>query len=161
MPEVAYSQLAELKIPARDEYIGIAKRVATSLGGQLGFGLDEIDELAIAVVQACTNVIEAAEEAWGGGATIKVTFSPTDRGLAVDVEAIAPGAHEALPVQRAIPEIRAPSSRALPPAASAELEEATRALARDMIRLFVDDFRHQVDAGSRHIRYRMVKYLIS
>ena len=38
MPEVAYSQLAELKIPARDEYIGIAKRVATSLGGQLYAG---------------------------------------------------------------------------------------------------------------------------
>jgi anti-sigma regulatory factor (Ser/Thr protein kinase) len=161
MPEVLYSQLAELKIPARDEYIGVAKRVATSLGGQLGFGLDEIDELAIALVQACTNVIEAAEEAWGDGATIKVTFSPTNRGLAVDVEAIAPGAQEGLPVQRVGSEVRTSSPPELPSAAGTELEEATRALARDMIRLFVDDFRHQVDATSRHIRYRMVKYLIS
>jgi hypothetical protein len=161
MPEVVYSELAELKIPARDEYIGVAKRVATSLGGQLGFGLDEIDELAIAVVQACTNVIEAAEETWGDGATIKVTFSPTDRGLAVEVEAIAPSARDALPVQRVVPEVTPPPTQVLPPPARAELEEATRALARDMIRLFVDDFRHQVDAGSRHIRYRMVKYLIS
>ena len=30
-----------------------------------------------------------------------------------------------------------------------------------MIRLFVDDFRHQVDTGRRQIRYRMVKYLVS
>jgi hypothetical protein len=30
-----------------------------------------------------------------------------------------------------------------------------------MIRLFVDDFRHQVDASRRQIRYRMVKYLVT
>ena len=30
-----------------------------------------------------------------------------------------------------------------------------------MIRLFVDDFRQQIDSGRRQIRYRMVKYLIS
>jgi hypothetical protein len=35
-----------------------------------------------------------------------------------------------------------------------------RALQRDMIRLFVDDFRHQVDSGRGQIRFRMVKYVI-
>ena len=39
--------------------------------------------------------------------------------------------------------------------------EAQQELDREMIRAFVDDFRHQVDSGRRQIRYRMVKYLIT
>jgi anti-sigma regulatory factor (Ser/Thr protein kinase) len=151
MPDGPPAGLTELKIPAQIEFIGLAKRVATSLGGLLGFSLEEIDELSIAVTQACGSVIEAADEAWGPGATLKLGFAPTERGLAVEVDAIAPRSREALaPVRRRPPE----------PAHTAELE-MQQALAREMIRLFVDDFRHQVDAGRRHIRYRMVKYLVS
>ncbi len=149
MAEVAYTQLAELKIPAREEFIGLAKRVATSLAGQLGFGLDDIDELAIAVAQACGSVIESAEESWGGGSTLKLTFSPTRRGLAVEVEAVAPSSPEALPALRR------------PLAERSAEAEMIRELARDMIRLFVDDFSPQIDLDRRRIRYRMVKYLIS
>ena len=150
MPELASSGITELKIPAQTEFIGLAKRVATSLGGLLGFSLDEIDELSIAVTQACGSAIEAAEEAWGTGATLKLSFAPTRRGVLVDVDAIAPRSREALPAVRP-----APASRQ-----SAELE-MQRALVREMIRLLVDDFRHQVDTGRRQIRYRMVKYLVS
>ncbi len=150
MPEATRAQLAELKIPAQGEFIGLAKRVATSLGGQLGFSLDEIDDLGIAVTQACGSVIEAADDAWGPGATLKLSFGPNARGLAVDIEAIAPRVREALVVRHA------PAAR--PRTAEAEIQ---RELAREMIRLFVDDFRHQVDASRRQIRYRMVKYLIT
>jgi hypothetical protein len=150
MPETASSGLTELKIPAQTEFIGLAKRVATSLGGLLGFSLEEIDELSIAVTQACGSVIESAQEAWGPGATLKLSFSPTERGIAVEVDAIAPRSREALPDVRRMPAQRR----------SAE-QEMQRALEREMIKLFVDDFRHQVDTGRRQIRYRMVKYLIS
>jgi serine/threonine-protein kinase RsbW len=151
MPDLPPFGLTELKIPAQTEFIGLAKRVATSLGGLYGFSLDEIDELSIAVTQACGNVIEAAEESWGPGATLKLSFNPTERGILVDVDAIAPRSQEALP-----------AVRRQPPAAqrSAELE-MQQALVREMIRLLVDDFRHQVDTGRRQIRYRMVKYLVS
>jgi hypothetical protein len=151
MPDPAQSGLTELKIPAQIEFIGLAKRVATSLGGILGFSLDEIDELSIAVTQACGSVIEAADEAWGPGATLKLSFNPTERGILVDVDAIAPRPQEALPAMRR-PERAAQRT--------AELE-MQRALVQEMIRLFVDDFRHQIDTGRRQIRYRMVKYLVS
>ena len=150
MPDAATPQLAELKVPAGDEFIGLAKRVAASLGGMLGFSLEEIDELSIAVAQACGSAIDAAEERWGSAATLKLTFSQTERGIAVDVETIAPRSREALPK---------PAQRR--PARSRSEVEAQQAIAREMIRLFVDDFRHQVDSGRRLIRYRMVKYLIS
>lgn len=146
------TQLAELKIPAQSEFVGLAKRVATSLGSQLGFSLDEIDELGIAVAQACGSSIEAAEELWGAGATLKLSFGTIEGGIDVQVETIAPRSTQALP--RARPSTAQARSRA------AELE-LQRALTREMIRLFVDDFRHQVDPGRRQIRYRMVKYLIS
>jgi serine/threonine-protein kinase RsbW len=150
MPEGAPSGLTELKIPAQTEFIGLAKRVATSLGGLLGFTLDEIDELSIAVTQACGSVIEAADEAWGRGAALKLSFAPTERGLLVDVEAVAPSTYRQVP------------GRAHPPARSYDAElELRRALAREMIRAFVDDFRPQVDTSRRQIRYRMVKYLVS
>jgi hypothetical protein len=35
-----------------------------------------------------------------------------------------------------------------------------RRLAQEMIRLFVDDFRSQVDAGRGQVRFRMVKYVL-
>jgi hypothetical protein len=144
------AELAELKIPARQQSIGLAKRVATSLSSQLGFGLDEIDELAIAVAQSCASLIEAIEELWGEGATLKLVYSSTDRGngIAVELEALAPGSAGALRMPPPGPARRA----------RADLE---RAVQREMIRLFVDDFRHQVDLSQRHIRYRVVKYLVS
>ncbi|HEY4028386.1 MAG TPA: hypothetical protein VGO86_18310 [Candidatus Dormibacteraeota bacterium] len=154
MPDAEASGLTELKIPAKTEFIGLAKRVATSLGGLLGFDLEQIDELSIAVTQACGGAIEAAQEAWGPGATLKLSFASDDRGLAVEVDAIAPRSREALPPMRR----PAPQARSVERNAEAEIQ---RALEMAMIRLFVDDFRHQVDTGRRHIRYRMVKYLVS
>jgi anti-sigma regulatory factor (Ser/Thr protein kinase) len=148
MPDPTPSGMTELKVPAQTEFIGLAKRVATSLGGLLGFNLEKIDELSIAVTQACGSVIEAAAEAWGPGATLRLSFSPTDDGLQVDVDAIAPSSREAL--------------RQRPPSHDHRAAlEMQRALEMEMIRLFVDDFRHQVDTGRRQIRYRMVKYLVS
>ena len=80
MAESKATVLAELRVPASDEFISVAKRVATSLGGQLGFSLDEIDELGIAVAQACGSSIEAAEELWGSGATLKLLRRGTSSG---------------------------------------------------------------------------------
>jgi hypothetical protein len=148
------SQLAELKIPAHREFIPVAKMVAATLGSQLGFNLEEIDELKIAVSQACDSTIEEAEELWGvdGDAVLKLAYGSTERGIAVDVEVIGP---RVLP---APPQGTLPAKLQRPRAATdAELQ---RALQRDMIRLFVDDFRHQVDSGRGQIRFRMVKYVI-
>src|SRR5438309_12054376 len=109
MAETAAAVLAELKVPASAEFISVAKRVASSLGVRLGFGLDEIDELAIAVAQACSGSIESAEEMWGSGATLKLSYSSTGGGIAVEVEALAPTSGEALSLPRRHP-VRRPSA---------------------------------------------------
>ena len=150
------SFLAELKVPAHEDFVPVAKMVAASLGGMLGFGLEEVDELKI-------------------GTLLRLAYSSTGQGIAVDVEAIGPATTtapattpEPRPAGRQVkpPVSPAPSSSAVPsPAQRRALAqrqmEAERALQRDMIRLFVDDFRQQVDSGRGQFRVRMVKYLIS
>ncbi len=64
---MAKRNLAELKIPAASEFIPVAKRVATTLGGQLGFSLVDLDELTIALTQACDSAIAARDQPGAGG----------------------------------------------------------------------------------------------
>jgi hypothetical protein len=134
--------LAELKVPADPEFISAAKRVGACLGSQLGFSIEEIDELGIAIVQACDSTIEACEEIWGegSGATITLKYGRTDKGIAVEVEANAPS-------QEALARRRLPNP---------EMQR----MAQEMIRFFVNDFQSSVDRGRGRVHLRMVKYLI-
>src|SRR4030081_2786061 len=77
--------LAELKIPATAAFIPVAKRVATTLGGQLGLSLTDLDELAIALTQACDSATAAAGDL-GTPADLKLTYFATTRALVVDVD---------------------------------------------------------------------------
>ncbi|HEX4215296.1 MAG TPA: hypothetical protein VIA06_18395 [Candidatus Dormibacteraeota bacterium] len=158
MPERAL--LAELKIPASEEFIHVAKMVAASVGGHLGFDLEEIDDLKIAVAQACDSTIQEAMELWGSAnpAIMRIVYSSTDRGIAMDVEVMSPGSMTALPTGRDAAGMR----DALPTRRTARAaEDQTSLLARSVIRLFVDEFQQQIDSGSGEIRFRLVKYLIN
>jgi hypothetical protein len=138
---VAKRNLAELKIPASSAFIPVAKRVATTLGGQLGFSLVDLDELTIALTQACDSAIAAASDL-GSPADLKLTYFATDRALVVDVDLMPSGT----------PTLRAPKP-------DAEADQELQRLAYEMIRCFVDDFRPQVEPTTGHVSFRMVKYL--
>ena len=140
---MAKRNLAELKIPATSAFIPVAKRVATTLGGQLGLSLMDLDELAIALTQACDSAIASAEDL-GTHADLKLTYFATDRALVVDVDVIPTGA-VALPL---------PAAKAVTP-----IDPELQRLAYEMIRCFVDDFRPVVEPRTGHVRFRMVKHL--
>ncbi len=137
---MAKRNLAELKIPATPAFIPVAKRVAVTLGGQLGLSLLDLDELTIALTQACDSAIAAAEDL-GTAADLKLTYFATDRALVVDVDLMPYG--NALPVHKHDPEV------------DPELQR----LAYEMIRCFVDDFRPLIEPRTGHVRFRMVKHL--
>jgi anti-sigma regulatory factor (Ser/Thr protein kinase) len=82
---MAKRDLAELKIPASSDFIPVAKRVATTLGSQLGLSLVDLDELTIALTQACDSAIQAANDL-DGHAQLKLTYFATNRALVVDVD---------------------------------------------------------------------------
>ena len=136
--------LAELKIPATAAFIPVAKRVATTLGGQLGLSLVDLDELSIALTQACDSAIAAASDL-DGPAELKLNYFATNRALVVDVDLVTGEAHLKTMAARPEPEV------------DAELQR----LAYEMIRCFVDDFRPEVEPRTGHVRFRMVKYLAS
>ncbi|MDQ1437354.1 MAG: serine/threonine-protein kinase RsbW [Acidimicrobiaceae bacterium] len=53
----------ELEIPARAEYVGLARLVVSSLAsGRRALPEERIDDLKLAVSEACTNAIEAHHE---------------------------------------------------------------------------------------------------
>jgi anti-sigma regulatory factor (Ser/Thr protein kinase) len=136
--------VTELKLPAVGDYIVVAKRAAASLGLVVGFSVQEIDDLNIAITQACESACAAATEQWGSGnGQLKLTFKSQPRRLEVEVRSVPPRAVEQH-ARRARPE--------------AELDYETIGL--NMIRLFVDELRYQVDDQTGSLRMRMVKYLI-
>src|SRR5438105_7282352 len=138
---VTRKPMAELKLAAQPEMIATAKRTATSLGSMLGFSLEDLDELNIAVAQACDSAIEAGREAWGEEATLKLSFFSTEKGLEVEVQAVQPRSPHPLPL------------------AKQRVHDATLdRIAQDMIRCFVDDFHPSV--SSTRVRFRLAKYLM-
>src|SRR5205807_10592344 len=92
MSSLSRKALAELKLLAQPEMIQTAKRTASSLGSLVGFSLEDIDELNIAVAQACDSAIVAGREAWGDEATLKLTFWSTDKGVEGEGQAVQPRA---------------------------------------------------------------------
>jgi len=139
---VAKRNLAELTIPAAPEFISVAKRVATTLGGQLGLSLMDLDELSIALTQACDSAIGAAEDL-GLPSNLKLTYFATNRALVVDVDLMPTGAALPVPAQAHVTHI------------DPELQR----LAYEMIRCFVDDFRPVIEPRTGHVSFRMVKHL--
>jgi len=137
--------ITELKLPAVGDYIIVAKRAAASLGLVVGFSLQEIDDLNIAISQACESACAAAAQQWGtGNGQLKLIFKSQPRRLEVEVRSVPPRAVEQQAVRRARRE--------------ADLDYETIGL--NMMRLFVDELRYQVDDQTGSLRMRMVKYLI-
>src|SRR5947209_19862458 len=136
---MAKRNLAELKIPAASAYIPVAKRVATTLGGQLGLSLMDLDELAIALTQACDSAIAAADDL-GTPADLKLTYFATNRALVVDVDLMPTGALHL-------------------PRHETHIDPELQRLAYEMIRCFVDDFRPSIEPLTGHVSFRMVKHL--
>ncbi|MEA2646145.1 MAG: hypothetical protein QOE92_1228 [Chloroflexota bacterium] len=86
--------VSELKIPARPEFIIVAKRAAGALGTAAGFSLEGIDDLNIAVAQACEKAIVAGDSAWGSGrGVLKLVFRLVDGGIEVEVRSLPDRAH--------------------------------------------------------------------
>jgi hypothetical protein len=194
--------ITELKIPAQPPFVVVAKRAAAALGSAAGFSLEGIDDLNIAVAQACEKAIAAGDRMWGrGNGVLRLTFklvgggmevevkSLPGRGGVVDEEAVRQEERAAARIEtmrraakhlhdeadaeqqrrRAAASLRAPGppadrggslqagglATALPQIEGADFED----VAVNMIRLFVDELRYNVDAHGS-MRMRMVKYLV-
>jgi anti-sigma regulatory factor (Ser/Thr protein kinase) len=184
--------VSELKIPAQAPFVMVAKRAASALGSTAGFSLEGIDDLNIAVAQACEKAIAAGDRMWGpGNGVLKLSFRMVDGGMEVEVRNLPArlASADELAVRREVElerrseslrrtalrlsqeveierkeRIRAQKEAARlthearqssPPEADVDLDD----VAVNMIRLFVDELRYNVDSHGS-MRMRMVKYLV-
>jgi hypothetical protein len=120
----------------------VAKRAAGALGSTAGFSLEGIDDLNIAVAQACEKAIAAGDRMWGpGNGVLKLSFRMVDGGMEVEVRSLPArlASADELAVRREVElERRSESLRrtALRLSQEVEIERKERILAqREAVRL--------------------------
>jgi serine/threonine-protein kinase RsbW len=74
-----------LEIPASGAYLAVARAAATGLAAQLHFTYDEIDDLRIAVDEACTQLMARR----GSADTIHIVYRLDGRELCVEASVAA------------------------------------------------------------------------
>jgi serine/threonine-protein kinase RsbW len=70
-----------LTVAAEPELLRVARLAVAGLAGRLGFDLDEVEDLKIAVDEACFSLVGQG----GGAETLTLTYRPLDDGLVIDV----------------------------------------------------------------------------
>ncbi|MGD8192625.1 anti-sigma B factor RsbW [Brevibacillus ginsengisoli] len=74
MSEQHADKVIELTLPADVEFIGIARLLMSGVANRMGFAYDEIEDIKLAVAEACTNSVRHAYE---GGQTGTFTITST------------------------------------------------------------------------------------
>jgi serine/threonine-protein kinase RsbW len=75
-----------IEIPASGEYLSVLRAAATGLAAQLHFTYEEIDDLRIAVDEACTQLLARR----GSADTLQVAYRLDDGELQVEATVQAP-----------------------------------------------------------------------
>jgi serine/threonine-protein kinase RsbW len=79
--------VVELTVPALTAYLGVVRTATAGLAARLSFTLDEIEDLRIAVDQACVMLLALPRPTPPDSATLTCRFRVFDDGLAVTVSA--------------------------------------------------------------------------
>lgn len=87
------SDYIEMKLPAKPEYVGVIRLTISGIANRLGYSYDEIEDIKIAVAEACTNVVDHAYNDEGGQMTVGCGVYPdrlevmvADRGQSFSLE---------------------------------------------------------------------------
>ena len=75
----------EIAIPPRSVYVGVVRLTVTSLARNAGLNEDRVDDLRIAVTEACTSAVLAHEGA-GNDEPVVVKWSEESDRFVVEVE---------------------------------------------------------------------------
>ncbi|SDO32082.1 anti-sigma B factor RsbW [Alkalicoccus daliensis] len=94
------SELIEMKVPARPEYVGVVRLTVSGIANRLGYSYDDIEDIKIAIAEACTNVVNHAYPDDTEQDSMHITFAVyedrmelivADQGGAVDVDQLNKG----------------------------------------------------------------------
>ena len=71
----------ELRIPSKAEWVAVARLAVAAVANRLNFSIEDIEDVKLAVAEACTNCIQHAE----GSDQIQITCEAGPDGLTVRV----------------------------------------------------------------------------
>jgi len=77
------AETVNLTIPCRPEYVGVARLAVLGIASRMPFSYDEVEDVRLAVGEACTH---AVERAGGGAATIRVISTVSPHALRIEIE---------------------------------------------------------------------------
>ena len=81
LAEGARESLVELRIPCKAEWVALARLSVAAVASRLHFSIEEIEDVKLAVAEACTTAIQHAH----GSAYLEIKCEITDGGLRVNV----------------------------------------------------------------------------
>jgi len=89
------NDFVELKIPARAEYVGVVRLLISGVASRHGFPYDDIEDMKLAVAEACTNAITHAYKDGEGQIIVgcasyqdRLEIMVIDHGESFDIERI-------------------------------------------------------------------------
>ena len=124
-PSAEHLGTVELRIPSKPEWVAVARLAVAAIANRLPYSVEEIEDLKLAIAEACTNCIQHAV----GGETIDITCEASPSYLRIRVRDHGYGTR---------PETVATKARATP----------TEGLGIFLIQALMDDVEYNVDPHS-------------
>lgn len=155
-PPAAPEPGAQLRIPANAEYVRVARMTATGVASRLNFSYEEIEDIKLALAEACNNAILHAAlptvKTSAAPPTILITITPYPDRLEISVT--DEGRITATDLADAAR--RAQGDHAATGNAATELRESGFGLL--LIQSLMDTVEHQADTNA-NTSIRMIKYV--
>ncbi|HEY8297056.1 MAG TPA: ATP-binding protein [Candidatus Baltobacteraceae bacterium] len=94
--------VVELRIPSKAEWVAVARLAVAAVANRLNFSIEDIEDIKLAVAEACTNCIQHAS----GSNQIEITCETEAEGLTVRVRDYGHGTRPEQIVSRRVDEPR-------------------------------------------------------
>ena len=94
------SEELKLSIPANSKYVSIVRMVVSGLASKIGFSSDAIEDIKVAVSEACNNVVQYAYPDMQG--TIDISLTPGEKSLSLEIRDTGKGFDTENPPKRAM-----------------------------------------------------------
>jgi len=71
----------KMEIPANPDYVSILRLTISGIANKLGFSMDDIEDMKVAVSEACTNAVKHSE-----GKKVNIRFNLLKNGIEIEIQ---------------------------------------------------------------------------
>lgn len=71
----------KMEIPANPDYVSILRLTTSGIANKLGFSMDDIEDMKVAVSEACTNAVKHSEDN-----KVNIIFNLLENGIEIEIQ---------------------------------------------------------------------------